>query len=177
MGDTFATGVEMPEAAIQAAVDLALRFVPCAECLGQDDEGAGETPGQEGGLFGMKKRVTSGNSQTEPKEGGQVGKDGPLYAAPVDELSETVQTMYDEVRRLTSEDVRQRTGSGDEDEAEEQGKRVENEAVDAAVEVVETALADELYDRWFCPVGSGDTAADAAMAGRIAGLNLLDLTL
>ncbi len=79
------------------------------------------------------------------------------YLAEADEMSEAVQDLFSSVRdQLQAQDVA---------------------TAEARLEVVETVLCEEVYDRIFRPVASRDGYHDDALASRIAALNVLGLSL
>ena len=85
------------------------------------------------------------------------------YLADPDDMSDNVQEFYSSVRdqlyKLDSD-------------LDHQHERVETQ-----LEVVESVLCEEVYDRLFCPVTSKDRYHDDALSSRIAALNVLGLSL
>lgn len=185
----------MGSEAVDKVCEFAARFVPSDQEASQH-RGVKTVPRSPTGsphlgslsLHGVKTSHSTTEEESEP-----------LYLASPETIADAVQALYEEVADLVEKDVteklelaaaqeddeslsRSRRGltAGEDDGAQEgrQSEKVQvEEEVNKALEVVEEVLCGELHDVLFSPVQGPDTEADDWIASRIAGLNLLDLSL
>lgn len=175
-------------------IDRAVKYTEVVHVIGKANESTLRRilPGLLSGVkeSGTMDKVINFVGRFEPKRrkkssAGRIG----LYESPIGDVSHEVQQFYEEVRESLG--PLQVEGESD----EEMFERFDGEA-EKILEGVEELVMDLMYDRcvevlvcgsiadlvfrWhrlFCPASSTDEADDESLAERIAGLNLLELSL
>ncbi|KDN53441.1 hypothetical protein K437DRAFT_292359 [Tilletiaria anomala UBC 951] len=100
------------------------------------------------------------------------------YLAGPDELAENFQSFYSGIYAQLQSQIDTQQDAGVENVDAQAAVSPNTEArIKKWIQVVETCVCEEVYDRIFTPFSSRDCFLDIALSSRIAALNLLGLTL
>ncbi|TKY87725.1 hypothetical protein EX895_003306 [Sporisorium graminicola] len=131
----------------------------------------------------------SGVDMNRSRASSPVNIANPPYLADPDDMSDNFQDFFNSIRdqlyKLESTDERQSQQKDNTAEANSalpasaslEARRDQHDLIERQLEMVESVLCEEVYDRIFCPATSRDRYHDDALASRIAALNVLGLSL